>query len=425
MDDLKQKIVELRKSLLSLKEQRDVFAPAIKQPAIKVPKVPNQTANKLPGIAPDSKKDPIKVAEQLKNPRPKKVKVEILKVEDNGQWSLSKASEPGTFASSPKATQRIATNTAPVNAVEQGHFNNRPAQNALVHGLKVHQAAPIGKATGIANAMFATSDAHPHTAVVKNSAEHPDQEPRGHNKNGFNSAKREVLYHNLAHDFFGMGKHVPLTAGFTRNNQDWSAQKKVDDAGHVRLKSADAGFDALDQPGDFFEAPADAQPKQDEVVNPNHARVLNDLHRSGDTHKMALMDNIMGHHDRHGGNYMVDNKGDNMHLIDNGTAFDYGNFDNVSLPSYLKTLHDKNISGMGHDNASLHPEAAKWLNQLDPEHAKKVLADQGHDENSDVSKNFVKRLNSIKERSSKKDYKNVDDLLHSNRSTTGPVTEKE
>lgn len=45
----------------------------------------------IPGDAmtPESKKDPAKVAEQLKNPKPTKPNTEVLKVEANGQWSLT------------------------------------------------------------------------------------------------------------------------------------------------------------------------------------------------------------------------------------------------------------------------------------------------------------------------------------------------
>lgn len=62
----------------------------------KLPKSPEQAAkeNKIPGgLPPASKKDPQKVAEQLKNPNPTKLtnpQEEVLKVASNGQWSLEK-----------------------------------------------------------------------------------------------------------------------------------------------------------------------------------------------------------------------------------------------------------------------------------------------------------------------------------------------
>lgn len=94
MDDLFEKTAELLKSLLSVKTgaSKDLMVPTLKAPSLKVakPSIKQPTANKIPsGLPPPSKKDPAKVAEQLKNPNPTKVpNVEILKVEKNGQWSL-------------------------------------------------------------------------------------------------------------------------------------------------------------------------------------------------------------------------------------------------------------------------------------------------------------------------------------------------
>ncbi len=95
MDDLFDKTEKLLKSLLSIKTgaSKDLMVPSLKPPSFKTPKpsIKQPTANKIPGgFPPPSKKDPVKVAEQLKNPNPEKVKVEVLKIENNGQWSLSK-----------------------------------------------------------------------------------------------------------------------------------------------------------------------------------------------------------------------------------------------------------------------------------------------------------------------------------------------
>ncbi len=96
MDDLFEKTQELLKSLLSMKTgiSKDLMVPAIKPPSFKTPKpsIKQPSANKIPsGLPPPSKKDPVKVAQQLKNPNPTKVpNIEVLKVEENGQWSLEK-----------------------------------------------------------------------------------------------------------------------------------------------------------------------------------------------------------------------------------------------------------------------------------------------------------------------------------------------
>ena len=85
MDKLEKKIGQLKSTLSE-------FKPTIKMPS--VPKPTNATP-KLPGNPSASKKDPIKMAEQIKNPDLKpqamdqaKEMKESLKVSKNGQWSL-------------------------------------------------------------------------------------------------------------------------------------------------------------------------------------------------------------------------------------------------------------------------------------------------------------------------------------------------
>lgn len=101
MQDLVNKIEELKKALSAMKPKSAgaSLVPALQPPTLKplsvkstVPAAPQ----KLPGVAPASGKDPKKMAEQLKNPRPKKPKIEVLKVEKNGQWSLEKFGENNT-----------------------------------------------------------------------------------------------------------------------------------------------------------------------------------------------------------------------------------------------------------------------------------------------------------------------------------------
>lgn len=402
MDDLFGKLEQLYKSLLSLKseQRKNAFVPALKTPAasFKLPK-PSTKMAKIPGgLPPPSKKDPVKVAQQLKSPNPGKVQVEILKVEDNGQWSLNKAEIEDTIVSprgvngtkiegsklkeSNALSARLKNNTTPVDSAEHGwKEHNGPAQSNLIHGLKIHEAVPI-RSTGKQGAAWATSDAHPHTAIIKNSLDHENREERGHTKNNFNSARREVMYHNLARDYFGLGQHVPTTGGFTKNGSDWSAMQKVPNASHPEPR--------------FY--PEDRV----EMDNPNHEKVLQRLNNQGTLDKLSIMDNIMGHHDRHRNNYMLDDSGDNLHLIDNGTAFDYDNLDSHPIPHYRQMAGFDSLRGEGgHDNKELHPEAQKWLEGLSPEKAKEMLAAQGHDENSVATKGFLKRLTGMKDKVAK------------------------
>lgn len=410
MDDLFEKLEELRKSLLSLKSQqsKNAFVPSLKTaanafkltaPSLKMP-------TKIPGgLPPPSKKDPVKVAQQLKNPNPGKVSMEVLKVEDNGQWNLSKEEKLADTAPSiankakvgtqvegapwkPAVANRLQSRQSPVDAAKHGWAeHNGPSQQNLIHGLKLHESKPI-QSNGRQGAAFATSDSHPHTAVVKNSLDHEHRSERGHNVNNFNSARREVMFHNLARDYFGLGQHVPTTGGFTKNGSDWSAMHKIEDASHPRALHDSENNLTFD--------------------NPNHGKILKRLNNQGTLDKMAIMDNIMGHHDRHDGNYMMDDKGDNMHLVDNGTSFDYDNLDAHPIPFYRNLASDPKLPREpgDHDNTHIHPEAKKWLQDLSPDKAREMLATQGHGDDSVATKGFLKRLTDLQDRVNKPQSKN-------------------
>lgn len=465
--DLELKIEQLLKGLFALKEQQGPLVPAIKptqvsspsqltglKPSIKFMSSPaggivnNFGGGKVPapkpipgGTGPASQKDPAKMAEQLKNPRPTKPPVEILKVETNGQWTLSKSfdgtpqvhvpnikptvvppsSTPTPILPSPApvkplvgpvdnqtkagsiaAPRRRAAATAPISAEKHGWSTHESHQNSLIDGLDVYGASRVrdsaGKNVGVAGAAFATSGLHPHTAVIKNSSQHSDRLERGHLDNGFNSARREVLFHDMAHKFFELGDHVPTTAGFTHNGHDWSAQKKVDGASHVTHDLAEHPLKGI-------------VPK---MRNPNHERVIREHNDSGQLDKLTIMDHIMGHHDRHSGNFLVDDKGDGLHLIDNGTAFDYSNFDMHPHPRYRKIAQDMASRGDAeHDNSlQLHPEATEWLSGLDPQEAKKLFMAHGHEDDSPAVRGFMDRLTHLQDGAKRQyNYNHMDDLF--------------
>ena len=93
MGDLK-KLTELRDLLKGMftKPGQPAMVPAIQQPSVKPLTMPpisiKANTSKIPGMAPPSQKDPKKMVQQFKNPRPQKPKTEMLKVEKNGQWKL-------------------------------------------------------------------------------------------------------------------------------------------------------------------------------------------------------------------------------------------------------------------------------------------------------------------------------------------------
>jgi len=77
---------ELFKKLDALSDLLKNFNASIKMPKMSSPNVPKPDAgiSKLPTPGPKSKKDPKKIAEQLKN---KELKPKI-KIAANGQWSM-------------------------------------------------------------------------------------------------------------------------------------------------------------------------------------------------------------------------------------------------------------------------------------------------------------------------------------------------
>lgn len=408
---------ELYKRLLKINSLIKAIVPKIKEgqmnPSIKMPKAPEapkgassmmpklpniktaNTSSKLPGLMPASAKDPKKVAQQLKNKSVKpSTSMEMIKFEDNGQWNLVKKKDESTIKLENSPTSLAHLNTVNPTIHGWGYGHSSPEQDKLMHGIQMSGGKPIGD--GIASAIKTKSTSHSDPIYLKNASLHPDREARGHND--LDSAHREVLYHNLARDFFNMGKYVPTTSGFQHEGHNYSAQKAVPHASHVELTNG-------------------------EVANPKHAKLLSKLHDSGEMHKLSIMDNLMGHHDRHHHNYLIDKNGNNLHLIDNGTAFDYKNFDTHDTPHFHRLAtsdtHRKHIGRK--DDSKLHPEALKWLNNLDEKKAAEIFANHSYPQDAEHVKGFQTRLRALKKAANEGKYKDVKSLLTQNRLSSGPM----
>jgi hypothetical protein len=367
--------------LPKIKEIKPISAPSM---------TPPKPSTKMPGMAPPSKKNPRKVAEQIKNGQVRAEAMASLKRSNNDQWSLAKDDSTKTQEESPAVAQSFLHNSNNVSSKLHGFgYNHHNAeQNALIHGVDTQKTKPIGK--GVAGAHWAKSSSHPHDVVLKRSSQHPNFFERGHDK--LSSSKREVLFHNMADKFFGLGKHVPLTAGFSKDADEWSVQKRVPDVTHVKIAEGTS-----------------------RIEDAAHAHGLAKLSQNGDLHKLALMDHIMGHHDRHGGNFMMDGKGD-IHLNDNGTSFDYGNFDQREIPAYVDIAQDH----LG-AKRQLHPEAKKWLMSLDSKKARQIFADHSYPQDAEHVKGFVDRLESLKNFINENPHiKDISPILVNHRKISGP-----
>lgn len=162
----------------------------------------------------------------------------------------------------------------------------------------------------------------------------------------FTTPQREVLYHNMARDFFGLGHHVPTTATFIHpeTKEPMSVQKKVVGGFHVK----DGGDESVD--------------------------TLNKLHATGALDQLGLMDLTMGVSDRHHGNYMLTRNEPHLQLIDNEFALNY----DTRPEAYLWDRHhqmdptslrgEKNGKPIFSEPSSreLHPQAESWFVGLDP-----------------------------------------------------------
>lgn len=133
MQDLIDKIEELRKAL-GMKSAKSSLVPALKPPTIKPisiskPGVPAPI--KMPGITPQSNKDPKKVAEQLKDPKQKKPKIEIMKTDKNGQWSLHKEDHYRVHVEGQPVTQAMPLKNLVAAHGPVKHIESNPANKVV------------------------------------------------------------------------------------------------------------------------------------------------------------------------------------------------------------------------------------------------------------------------------------------------------
>jgi hypothetical protein len=135
------KIEQLRKSLAAMKpKDHNTIVPALSLPPVKSLSISSASPGKpakLPGVSQPSGKDPTKMAEQLKNPRPKKVKVEVLKTASNGQWTLEKEDS--------EQYKRAKAYRKPRLTPETKHVSDPDHQHWIVHSL--HDVPKRGTAT--------------------------------------------------------------------------------------------------------------------------------------------------------------------------------------------------------------------------------------------------------------------------------------
>jgi hypothetical protein len=145
---------------------------------------------------------------------------------------------------------------------------------------------------------------------------------------------REVLVHNMARDFFGLGAHVPNTALF------YHPQTR----GPMSMMQRVVG-------GQHYDGDDD-----------DHGAILDRAFTDGSLDKLALMDAMMGQNDRNPCNYMLTNRAPGVHLIDNGLALDY----KQPYNNQMLWEHQNNDSPTENEDVGIHPAATRWMRGLSP-----------------------------------------------------------
>jgi hypothetical protein len=410
-----------------LYEKLALFKASLKQgqPKIQLPKIPEikpikpvtikklaVKPAKLPAVAPDSKKDPKKIAQQIKDGSMSTKTVKLLKGSD-GLPAKPKISEDKTPMMKQPAKgeeEHYGSGYRFVDGHKDSFHGSSPEQINLNHGINIASPSPIG--LGAMSAHRAFNIKNNSNVILKNAEKHFDRKERGHDQ-GFDSAQREVLFHDMAHKFFNMGKYVPTTAGFSK------LMTSVDDPNQIRK----VNFSAMKE----IPNPSKLRMNMDaDIVDDNQKSSLKNMYNSGDMHKIAIMDNIMGNHDRHGDNYLFD-KDANLHLIDHGTSFDYGNFDPVDTPHFYRSFKYSELEpGLRNrvdavKNDKIHPEAKKWLLNLNHDDAINAFKQSGYDLNDKHVSDFMTRLSNLQHLASHHPEKDLTSLLKENRLSTGPM----
>lgn len=237
-------------------------------------------------------------------------------------------------------------------------LEHNKAQKALVHGIDLKKLADTsGQRNAGSTGEYGVSgfgeNAQGKKVIVKGAipSESVDEfggDKKSHSK--VSTAMRETLFHNLGHAM-GMGKYIPTTATI---DDPYDEQKEQGPFGnHYSVQEVIPNAEHFNG-------------------SKKHNEMLADLHKSGEIHKLAILNSLLGNTDRHGGNFMMSPKG--LHLIDHNWTFGWhkGNSrsHNMDMNSYLSSA--QRAAGT-EDTEHIHESAKQWIRDLDPETIKKVF----------------------------------------------------
>ena len=191
----------------------------------------------------------------------------------------------------------------------------------------------------------------------------------------FDEPHREVAYNNLARDVFGMGDYVPNAALFRhpKTNQAHAVIERVHGGEHPELKAKSRMGVATGG-----------------IKMNAHAKALKEMGDNGELDKLAMMNQIMGNHDRHQHNYLMtpDDPKAKLKLIDHGYNFaeDHqipafaqgGNNMKPFTPHYIHAYNRIQDEGQGDaEHEPIHPAAQEWLHGINPSKLEAHMNDMG------------------------------------------------
>ncbi len=234
-----------------------------------------------------------------------------------------------------------------------GEYNQRPEQHKLVHGLDFNKEGRRPEAPTAQSEMSHWRKAPTGSwAFVKGSSiiHRSAYTPAGGGKaltephEAFNEARREGLFHNLAHNVFKLGNYLPTVS--VVHHPDSGDELAVIE----KIKGGEHYHDS-----------------------PQHRAMLQQLGDSGELDKLMAQDLILGVPDRHDHNWMVTPKG--MKVLDHGYAFE----DPGNIPDYIERY-----SFLGRDFKSMKPHeltelARNWTGAPVHDSARQFIRDIDED----------------------------------------------
>ena len=217
------------------------------------------------------------------------------------------------------------------------------------------------------------------------------------------TAQREAAFTSLADKFFGMGKHVAKSHYAKPGEIDYGV-----DESHPHAKS-DASVSEVakgvpvsklvhgEVTKKMNRMPYEEAKKFDEnplnqvgLRNAESRKVMDKHFKSGDAHKLSIMDYVLGNWDRHAGNMVADPETGDIKGIDHGTAFHHLDHHPTwgAAPAWIAS--QKNYTTP--QGAS--QEVRKWLEGLSESKLKEAVKQHGL--NPHAARAASERLNHIK-----------------------------